>query len=213
MNITKEVALEIDVDIENVCCKRTIENKEYPMFHCCKTAVITHCFLVSGSLFVPDKGGYSLEFYTEEFKTQIKKVLEEFVIKVGEGKGGLYIRDRESICDVLVMMGANKAVLRLNDLIVERDFRRGVARVANCDEANMGRVVAASVVQCEVIEGLMKRGVISDERLLEVAIVRLQFRQDSYEELADRLGISKSTVRYRLGKLMGMAKKSNEEKI
>lgn len=204
MNIATDIKNEIKSELESRCCRDAVENAGTGLFECCKKAVVIHCFITGGSLTVYEKGGYSLEFNAGEFKNVLLGVFSEISIRVGEGKRGLYMKGRDAICDCLALMGANKAVLRLNDLIAERDYKREIARKVNCDDANADRIVAASVVQCEVIEELMKRGVIKDERLLEVAIVRLNFREDSYEELSEKLGISKSTVRYRLGKLMGM---------
>jgi|GEM_PF-2517601 len=208
MNITQEVVMEIDGEIGNGCCRGVVDGRVNTNNACCRAAFLVRCFLIGGSLLIGGKGGYSMEFYVSSMKGVLKEVLEGMGIKVGEsGKGGLYIKDKDAICDILAVMGANRAVLRVSEFIVEREYRQGVQRRTNCDDANAGRIVEASVRQCEIVERLLMSGVIEDERLIEVANVRLHFRQDSYEELADRLGISKSTVRYRLGKLMDMGQK------
>ncbi|MCL2555649.1 MAG: DNA-binding protein WhiA [Firmicutes bacterium] len=205
MNITEEVVFEIDGSIDSRCCRETVNNGERAAAECCKQALLIHCFLIGGLLLIHEKGGYSLEFYVGELKDIFKRVLDEFGFKAGENKGGVYIKDRDSICDILAMMGANKAVLKLNDLIATREYSQTISRKANCDIANVDRTVEVSLKQCEVVERLMRSGIIEDEKLLEVAIVRLNFREASYEELADKLGISKSSIRYRLDKLMKMS--------
>ena len=177
---------------------------------CCKRAYLAGSFLGCGSITLPKNGGYSLEFLCESviLRDDIKKLFEQFEIAAGTAekaeKYKLYIKDRQALSDSLALMGANKAVLQLNALIAERELKQSTARQANCDLANLDRTVEVSVRQCKAVEWLKKNGALKDIKLVQVASVRLQHPEASYEELAKIIGISKSAVKYRLGKIVAL---------
>ena len=55
---------------------------------------------------------------------------KDFRFKIAERKNvwAVYIKDSASICDMLAYMGADKAVLTLNNLLIEREIRNNANR-------------------------------------------------------------------------------------
>ncbi|MCL2675601.1 MAG: DNA-binding protein WhiA [Firmicutes bacterium] len=173
---------------------------------CCKRAYLAGAFVGSGALVT--NRGYHLEFAcaSKKLRDGLVKLLEGFEIRaavITKGDKHLaYIKDKDAISDVLALMGAYKSVLRLNSLAAERSLSREVSRKANCDIANLNRLVAASLKQREAIASL---GTIADKRLRETAEARLNNPELSYGELAALLGISRGALKYRLERLVALA--------
>jgi len=109
----------------------------------------------------------------------------------------VYIKDSDSICNLLALTGANKPLLKLHDQIALRSVRNTSNRRANCDTANISKQIAAARRQIEAIKKLA----IIPQELKATAASRLENPEASYEELAQILGISKSAVVRNLNRL------------
>lgn len=179
---------------------------------CCKKAFIIAAFLICGHLSV--ESGYHLEFAVSFSKMRdiLKNLLLDFNIKSlsvnRNDKFLLYLKDKDMISDTLALMGAVKAVLNLNSLMAERSFKQQISRAANCDMANLNRLVSASVLQQQAIKKLKN---IDNPILRETAQARLENPDLSYEQLASLLGISKGALKYRLNKLVALASKEDND--
>jgi len=114
----------------------------------------------------------------------------------------VYIKSREDICNLLALVGATKALYELNNEIALRELRSSANRRANCDSGNIAKQVATAKEQVEAIKKLDLNSL--DIKLKEVAIARLDNPEASYEELAEKLGISKSCLVHRIRKLMSI---------
>jgi len=110
----------------------------------------------------------------------------------------VYIKSREDICNLLALVGASKTLMDLNNEIALREVRGNANRRANCDSGNIAKQVATAREQVEHIKQLD----LLEQKLLAVATVRLENPEASYEELAEKLGISKSCLVHRLRKIM-----------
>ena len=80
--------------------------------------------------------------------------------------------------------------------------------------ANLSKTVNASVRQIEDINYIRKKAGLDSlpEKLLIVAKARLDFPDESFAFLADRLNLSKSTLKNRLLKIGVIAKELREKK-
>lgn len=178
------------------------------MNKCCKTAYLKGVFLGAGSLSIP-KQGYHLEIAVsnEVLAGDIVALIEEHDIECGivrrKDKYVVYVKGADMISDTLALMGANRAVLQLNDILASRQVKQQTNRRYNCDLANLDKTVDVSMRQTEAINKL--KGKLKDEKLREMAEVRLSFPVASYNELATKLNISKSAVKYRLKKLIELS--------
>jgi len=111
----------------------------------------------------------------------------------------VFVRSRECICNLLALVGANKSLMDFNNQIAMRELRNDANRRANCDARNIERQVATAQKQLEIIRNLNFDTM--DPKLKQVATIRLQYPNDSMEELAKKLNISKSGLAHRLRRL------------
>ena len=83
-----------------------------------------------------------------------------------------------------------------------------VNRIVNCETANLGKTINASVKQIEAIKKLKQQGKFSSlpDNLKEIANLRLKYPESSLVELGKMLKepIGKSGVNYRLNAIMKM---------
>lgn len=204
------------VSFENGTMKinRHIE-RNLVMEDCCKIAYLSHAFAGSGTVSLPSEGsgGYHMEWSSsnEEMCSDIAQLLTEFgvlpkIVRRND-KFVVYIKDRETISDLLARFGAVKSMLRMAEAQAERDLRNRINRGANCMTANISKTVDASAKQLSaiaVIEQTIGLDGLSDA-LKEMALARKNDPSASLSALAEKLGISKSAVRARLDNLMALA--------
>lgn len=177
---------------------------------CCKRAFLRGAFLSVGSISDPAKG-YHLEFVcTDEKKAdQIREVLRSFEI---EGRVVLrkkyhvvYLKEGESIVDLLNVCEAHVALMELENLRILKDMRNSINRRVNCEAANITKTVNAATRQIEDIEYIQNHGGLGrlPDHLRQMAEVRLEYPDASLKELGEYLNppVGKSGVNHRLQKL------------
>lgn len=179
-----------------------------------KKSIIRGTFLGSGSINNPENS-YHLEiiFSTEENLDFIIEILKQdfniIVKKLVSNKILLYIKEGETISNFLALIGANKGILKFEDIRVQKEMRSKVNRLVNCKTANMNKTINASIEQIEAIKKLQekKKFNLLDENLKEIALLRLENPNMSLIELGKKLKkpLGKSGVNYRLKKIIEMA--------
>jgi DNA-binding protein WhiA len=180
---------------------------------CCKVAYARGLFLGCGSVTL--SGGYHMEFLLshEDMAKDLSKLFSHFGIESKilsrHERYMLYLKDSEAVSDCLALLGASSAVIKLNDEYVNRQVRQEANRRNNCDIANIQKTVNASVRIIENVRYIEKKVGLAtlDEKLRVVAKGRLDYPEDSFSALADKLGLSKSTVKNRFNKLDEIANK------
>lgn len=181
---------------------------------CCRRAFIRAAFICSGSLSNPHKN-YHLEFVCHS-KHQAELLMNtinsfDIVSKLIERKGNfvVYIKESEQISDVLNIMNAHKALLKLENVVILKDVRNNVNRIVNCETANLNKTVCASVAQRENINYIIETVGIDylPAQLKETALLRLDFPDLSLKELGEKLSpsVGKSGVNHRLKKINSIA--------
>lgn len=179
-----------------------------------KRSIIRGTFLGSGSINNPENS-YHLEiiFSTEENLDLIIEILKQdfniIVKKLVNNKILLYIKEGETISNFLALIGANKGILKFEDIRVQKEMRSKVNRLVNCKTANMNKTINASIEQIEAIKKLQdqKKFNLLDENLKEIALLRLENPNMSLIELGKNLKkpLGKSGVNYRLKKIIEIA--------
>lgn len=164
--------------------------------------------------------GYHMEFVSQshQFLLDFSSILAEYNIigKIFERKNSfvLYIKDVETIQDLLAVMGANKCVLDLSNEIVTRELRNKINRQVNCMNANINKTVEASMKQVEAINTIINTvGLESlSEDLQEVAVLRLANQEESLDELLklSTIKLTRSGLNHRFRKLIKIAKTLEE---
>lgn len=179
--------------------------------------LIRGAYLGAGSINNPEKK-YHLEIGISnvENANKIVQYLKEFEIKsnIVEKKGeyAIYIKDGEAISKILALIGANKSVLKFEEIRVQREMNNKINRIVNCETANLNKTINASIEQIEAIKRLKSNGKFEklDEPLKEIAELRLKNPNSNLTELGKMLKnpVGKSGVNYRLKRIMEM---SNEK--
>lgn len=171
-------------------------------------------FLAGGSVNDPAKE-YHLEFVSPEegLARELVALLAEIDIRAGittrRSQYVVYVKESESIEDTLTFMGAQQCTLDLINIKIYKDMRNKVNRIANCDNANIDKVVAAATRQTEDIQ-LIASSVGLDslpDELREVAELRLENSDMSLKDIGESLSepISRSGVNHRFRKLSKIA--------
>lgn len=174
-------------------------------------AFIRGVFLGSGSINNPENT-YHLEISLSSVKKMdfIIEVLKYYDINLKQTENYLYIKDGEEISKFLAFIGANKSVLKFEEIRVQKYMNNKVNRLVNCKTANLNKTLNASVEQIDAINKLKKIGEFQklDESLKEIANLRLQFPDISLVELGQKLKnpLGKSGVNYRLKKIIQISK-------
>ena len=171
-------------------------------------------FLACGSVNDPSKE-YHLEFACPEESpaSQLAILLNDIGVNaktmLRRGQNIVYIKGSESIEDTLTFIGATQCTLELMNMKIYKDIRNKANRLANCDAANIDKVVRAAVKQTEDIRLIDEHIGIDNlsEELREVALLRLENTDMSLQDIGESLSepISRSGVNHRFKKLAKMA--------
>ena len=205
----------IEIKEDNIIIKdkkeetqKTKESEEY------QKALIRGLFMGAGSINNPENK-YHLEMIVanKESLQQIKTILENLGIQIKtlytKQKYSLYLKEGEEISKFLALIGANKAVMKFEDIRIQREMRGKVNRLVNCESANLNKTINASIEQIAAIKKLkeMKKFNKLDDNLKEIANLRLENPDMSLIELGKLLKnpVGKSGVNYRLKKIMEIA--------
>lgn len=171
-------------------------------------------FLACGSVNDPSKE-YHLEFTVPEAKLAAK--LSELLSDIGVTSGTVlrrgqyivYIKDSESIEDTLTFIGAQQCTIELMNVKIYKDVRNKANRIANCDAANIDKVINAAMKQIDdikLIDGVCGLDSLSDD-LREIAFLRLENTEMSLQEIGESLSepISRSGVSHRFKRISKIA--------
>lgn len=188
-------------------------------------AYLAGWFLVCGSINSPRSTNYHCEFRVskEIHASEIKMVLKKFRVEAKQTTRRnsiiVYVKASDRIADILRIIGSNNGLFMFEDIRIQRDFHNSLIRLDNCEVANEMKTLKAGAKQIEAIEALKAahRLEFLDQKLIEVANVRVQYPEYSLNELAhvyeETMGVSmsKSGMKHRLDKLVALAKKLKEK--
>ncbi len=172
--------------------------------------IVKGAFLSTGSVNNPENK-YHLEINFEEKKNA------EYILNICKTNGVnlkllesknkyiLYIKEGEEISKFLALIGANKAVMKFEDIRAEREIKNNVNRKVNCETANLNKTINAAVNQVndiKLIQRLKKFDELSEE-LKSIALLRLEYPDLSLKELGEQLEppLGKSGVNHRMKKI------------
>lgn len=188
--------------------KNIIESRD------CKRAYIRGSFLGGGSISNPEKT-YHFEMVTnsQEHAEDLSEVVNSFNLRskivLRKDNYIVYLKESEQIVDILNIMEAHQALLKLEDVRVLKDLRNNINRIVNCETANLSKIISASLRQVKDIECIDKKMGLDKlpEGLREIAEVRIKNPDSSLKELGEKLPIpiGKSGVNHRLRKIAKIA--------
>lgn len=179
-------------------------------------AFLAGAFISCGSMTEPIKE-YHLEFVVPfpELAYDLLEMLVDIGVnaKISERKNDhiIYLKESESIEDLLTYMGAPGSSVELMNVKIYKDIRNKTNRITNCDNANIERTLKASrrqVADIEYIERTIGLDSLSDD-LRNIAELRLENPEISLKELGGMLDkpLGRSGANHRLKKLTELAEK------
>ncbi len=120
----------------------------------------------------------------------------------------VYFKDSEQISLFLSIIGASNAVLKFEQIRVEKEVKNAINRAINCETANISKTVNSSIKQIDAIKKLKENGKFASlsEKLQYTANLRLKYRDESLEFLSEKSKVSKSGLKHRLDKLIELSK-------
>ena len=186
---------------------------------CCKAAFLRGAFLAGGSVTDPGKR-YHLEVTTthqsvaRETFALIREVMDIQPKTASRGGGQvLYLKQSESISDLLTYVGAPVAAMGIMEARLEKELNNKVNRRCNCDDANTSKVVEAAQEQLAAIRKLRELGLLErlPAKLQQAAVAREENPESALSELAGMMEppITKPAMSHRLKKLVAMAKEGS----
>ena len=179
-----------------------------------KKTILRGSFLGAGSCTDPEKS-YHLEIIFGDKKNAdfISNLADSYGVDfkniIYKDKFMLYVKEADQVSNFLACIGANKAVLKLEDIRVFKEMKNNVNRMVNCETANLNKTVDAAISQIEDIKFLQKINRFDElsPEVREVAFLRLEHPESSLKELGEMLTepIGKSGINHRLKKIQNLA--------
>jgi DNA-binding protein WhiA len=186
-----------------------------PQFiRCCSRAFLRGYFLGAGFIAPPGKGHHlELGVSDREEAEQIASLLDRHGIqaKISRRRSGhiVYLKHAPGIVDFLNLTGAHTALLAYENVRAYKTVRSRVNRLVNMDNANLTKVVEASLRQLEDIDLIDRtQGLDSlPDNLASVARLRLQHPDATLEELGQlaQPRVGKSGTNHRMRKIAEIA--------
>jgi len=182
---------------------------------CCARAILRGAFLARGlmgnpadayhlEVALPDGSGVLVTAAAARTRIPLKRTTRR-------GRTVYYLKGAEPISRLLGLMGANRAVMRLENDRILREMRSQANRRANGETANLDKRLRAALQQREAVRRLKAR----DARLhalapalREIAELRWAHPRAGLKELAELAQVSKSAVANRLRRLVVQANRN-----
>ena len=178
-------------------------------------AFVRECFLYGGIISNPGKT-YHVEFtISEDSANKLMEILSGFGLNpkkiARKGQSVVYLKEAESIADILNIIGAHKSLLMLENMRVEKYVRNTINRKVNFETANINKTVDAALSQINAIKFITQEVGLSGlpKSLKDVAELRLGNETLSLTEIGQLLDppVGKSGVNHRLRKICKIAEK------
>ncbi len=182
---------------------------------CCKAAYLRGAFLGCG--FLGDmRRNKHLEFNlaSPDMAGGILEILADLGVTAAvfqrRSSHVVYLKRKESILELLALMGAHAAVLRLENELIVSGIKEDVNRRVNCETANLRKATQAAQRQIRDILQVEEEVGISrlPRSLRDIAEARLRHPELSLAELGSCTDppLSKSAVYHRLNRIAAIAR-------
>lgn len=186
---------------------------------CCLRAFFRGLFISAGTCTLPNEGtrrnntGYHLELsfsHSAPAQATANKLAKCGIYpKITRRKENfiVYLKSAEEIKDFIAFLPAPLSVLKMTELIINKEISNNSNRQKNCDLGNVNRQIEASIKQIDAINKIDKHFGLSwlKEDLYNVAIARKESPDETLQELATKLNVSKSCLNHRLRKIVCIA--------
>ena len=177
-----------------------------------KVSYIRGAFLAGGSVNRPESS-YFLQIvaFTETEAAFIRKQMEKLDFNAGICQRKkvfiVWIREGDTICDFLGMIGAENAIERFEVARNLKEIRAQVNRIVNVETAALNKSINSAQSQLADIKILLDKKVPVNKKLQETMTLRLENPACTIGELAEKIGMSKPGLVYRFQVIHRLAKK------
>jgi len=176
---------------------------------------LRNMFLEMGTISDPNKD-YRLDIvmHNEDLADRVLKIMTQFDLnaKLARRRGAfvVYLKESEDIASFLGLIGAHKAMMEYENVIILKNVNNRVNREMNCETANIEKIVDAALKQAENINIIKDSGQFHklSPKLKETALLRLGNPSSSMEELCGLFSesVSKTGLYHRFRKIDEIAK-------
>ena len=180
---------------------------------CCRASYLRGALLAAGSVSGSRSPQLEIRTASAEAARFLAHVAQAERVRLGvaerRGHALAYARGRETIFDLLAVVGAHEAALVFGERAVLAAARARANRLANADRANIGRTSRAAEAQVRAVERLRVAGQLDEmsPELRALAELRVRHPTLSLRELAlrSRPSATKAAMQRRLAKLRRLA--------
>ena len=177
-----------------------------------KVAWLRGAFLAKGTVNRPE-AQYLLQIVVKSLQTAefVRKILAALDFNAGlyqrKKNFVVWLREADTICDFLGMIGATNAVERFEVARNLKEVRLQVNRLVNIDTSALNRAAEASQRQIADIKILMARNYPVTKKIREAMELRLANPSCNISELAEKISLSKAGMWSRFKKIQHLAKR------
>lgn len=182
----------------------------------CASYFLSTAFLCCGTATDPEKG-YTIEFSSSRFHVsrQLEALLSEHHFRPHrtqrKGANIVYIKASDQIENLLAFMGAGGAAMRVMDQRAYNDMRNRTNRLSNCETANLGKSVQATVQVQLAIRTLQQAGALDTlpDPLREAARLRMEYPDLPLARLGEKFDppVSKAGLSHRFKRIQEAARR------
>jgi len=185
---------------------------------CCRKAYLKAVFLCQGRCSNPRKT-YRLEYIVKDMgqAETVSNILKGFQLNshITRRRDGIiiYINEAEQIISMLSIIGANKALLDMENIMIMKQIRNHINRAVNCETANLDKVTFAAQRQIDDIKLLISCGEYNSlaDSEKQTAEARINNPEATLSELAQLMGVTKSGINHRLRRISDRARRIKEQ--
>lgn len=208
--IFKNSLINIDVRLQIIIDdKGAIKGSE-----CCRRSFLRGIFMGGGSMADPNSM-YHLEVVASNMEnaTFINGIMNDLDLNAKTIKRKkdfvVYIKGAERISDFLASIGSNRGIIEFEQVRVIKDVKNRVNRLNNFENANLEKTIDTALLQIEDIMLIKKFRKFQKmpQTLKDIATLRLEYRNDTYTELGEKLNppLSRAGVSHRFKKIKEIA--------
>ncbi len=178
-----------------------------------RIAYLRGAFLARGTVTRPETRYFlTIAAFTEAEGQLIRRLMAQL-----DFNGGFYVRKKEfvtwlregdSVCDFIAMLGAENAVERFEIARNLKEVRMQVNRIVNVETAALNKSIDAAQAQLADIKFLLEKKVPVNKRLQEAMTLRLENPTCTLRELAAKIGMSQPGLLYRYKTINRLANKT-----
>ena len=194
----------------------TLDNAELLKRTRFKVAYLRGAFLAGGSVNRPE-AQYFLQIVSRTVSEQIhiRDLLSKLDFNAGlcehNKRFVVWLREGDSVCDFLGMVGAAAAVERFEVARNLKEVRIQVNRIVNVETAALNKSINAAQRQLADIKILLDKQAPVNDKLREAMTVRLDNPSCTIDELAEKIGMSHAGLFYRFKVIHRLAKKFSKK--